>query len=161
MKKIKLLFAVLGTSAILSMTSFAGEWKQDASGRWYQNDNGSYPVSAWQWIDDNNDGTAECYYFNEMGYLLTDTTTPDNCCVNSDGAWIVDGIVQTQNTSAPTAQESAATTDSTVPQSNTVWLSRTGSKYHRDPGCGNMKAPIESTLDEAISKGKTPCSKCN
>lgn len=47
MKKTKLLFATLGVSAILSMTSFAGEWKQDNTGWWYQNDDGTYPVSSW------------------------------------------------------------------------------------------------------------------
>ena len=42
MKKVKLFFAVSVASAVLSITSFAGEWKQDTSGWWYQNDDGSY-----------------------------------------------------------------------------------------------------------------------
>lgn len=32
--------------------------------------NGSYPVSAWKWIDGNNDGIAESYYFDQSGYVL-------------------------------------------------------------------------------------------
>ena len=33
--------------------------------------------------------------FNENGYLLTNTTK-DGCTVNGDGAWTVNGVVQTQ-----------------------------------------------------------------
>ena len=90
---------VLATTAMLSMlastTAFAGQWKSDANGWWYQNDDGSYPKNTWQWIDGNKDGISESYYFNENGYLLTNTTK-DGCTVNGDGAWTVNGVVQTQ-----------------------------------------------------------------
>lgn len=45
-------------------------------------------------------------------------------------------------------------------QSETVWLSRNGNKYHSTPDCGNMKDPIPTTLDDAIKRGRKPCSKC-
>ena len=51
MKKVKLFFAVGVASAVLSITSFAGEWKQDTSGWWYQNDDGSYPTNTWKEIN--------------------------------------------------------------------------------------------------------------
>lgn len=90
---------VLTLAALLStfypLTSFAGEWKSDNNGWWYQNDDGSYPKNTWQWIDGNKDGISESYYFNENGYLLTNTTK-DGCTVNGDGAWTVNGVVQTQ-----------------------------------------------------------------
>lgn len=90
---------VLTLAALLStfypLTSFAGEWKSDNNGWWYQNDDGSYPKNTWQWIDGNKDGVSESYYFNENGYLLTNTTK-DGCTVNGDGAWTVNGVVQTQ-----------------------------------------------------------------
>ena len=41
-----------------------------------------------------------------------------------------------------------------------VWCSRTGTKYHSRSNCSNMKNPIYTTLDVAISAGRTPCSKC-
>ena len=85
----------MGLSVLAAVPAFAGEWKQDTKGWWWQEDNGSYPVSAWKWIDGNNDGIAECYYFDQTGYVLTNTVTPDNCTVNNDGAWTVDGVVQT------------------------------------------------------------------
>lgn len=97
MKKniVKVLTLAILLSAFYSLTSFAGEWKSDNNGWWYQNDDGSYPKNTWQWIDGNKDGISESYYFNENGYLLTNTTK-DGCTVNGDGAWTVNGVVQTQ-----------------------------------------------------------------
>ena len=47
-------------------------------------------------------------------------------------------------------------------QTQMVWIasSGNGTKYHNDPTCSNMKNPTQISLDEAISIGKTPCSKC-
>ena len=42
---------------------------ENGYGWWYDNGDGTYPVSCWQWIDGNGDGLAECYCFNEEGYL--------------------------------------------------------------------------------------------
>lgn len=97
MKK-NIMVGILSTVMVMSMsiTAFAGQWQSDANGWWYQNDDGSYPASTWQWIDGNNDGTAESYYFNPQGYCLMNTTTPDGYTVNPAGAWIVDGVVQTK-----------------------------------------------------------------
>ena len=82
MKKVKLFFAVGVASAALSMTSFAGEWKQDASGWWYQNDDGSYPTNTWKEIN------GKQYYFDNNGYILTNTSTPDGQKVDASGALI-------------------------------------------------------------------------
>ena len=41
-----------------------------------------------------------------------------------------------------------------------VYISRTGTKYHRTSSCSNMNDPIFTTLDEALSLGYTRCSKC-
>lgn len=71
--------------------AFAGQWKLDNNGWWYQNDDSSYPVNSWQWID------GKCYYFNTSGYCLINTVTPDGYTVDETGAWIVNGVVQTQN----------------------------------------------------------------
>lgn len=58
-------------------------------------------AAGWQWLDENNDGIAECYYFDEGGHKLTGTTTPDGYKVNADGAWVENGAVQTQASSSP------------------------------------------------------------
>ncbi|RHR46056.1 hypothetical protein DWX10_27255 [Clostridium sp. AF18-27] len=94
MKKLVILMIAICLSVSSSILSLANEWKQNDKGRWWQYDNGSYPVSEWLWIDDDNDGLYECYYFNQDGYLLVNTITPDNYTVNEYGAWVVDGVVQ-------------------------------------------------------------------
>lgn len=47
-------------------------------------------------------------------------------------------------------------------QTQMVWIasSGNGTKYHSDPTCSNMKNPTQISIDEAIGRGKTPCSKC-
>lgn len=47
-----------------------------------------------------------------------------------------------------------------APTSGYVWIPNTGSKYHKDSTCGNMKNPRKVTLEEAKSYGYGPCSKC-
>ena len=78
-------------------TAFAGQWKQDATGYWWD-ENGSYPKNEWKWLDGNGDGISESYYFGADGYLLTNTTTPDGYTVNADGQWVENGVVKTQGT---------------------------------------------------------------
>lgn len=98
-KKFAVLGVTLGLSVLSCIPAFAGQWKQDTKGWWYQEDNGSYPASTWKWIDGNGDGVAECYYFNTSGYMLSNTSTPDSYSVNNDGAWTVNGVVQTKQVS--------------------------------------------------------------
>ena len=82
MKIIRILFTTVILSVTMGITAFAGEWKQDSIGWWFQNDEGSYPVNCWQNINGKE------YYFNESGYLLTSTTTPDGKRVDSNGALV-------------------------------------------------------------------------
>lgn len=63
---------------------------------WYDFGNGDYFKSSWQWIDGNQDGIAECYCFDENGWMYENTTTPDGYTVNENGAWTVSNIVQTK-----------------------------------------------------------------
>lgn len=104
MKKsfVKVLSYAAALCMLIPSTAFAGQWKQEGSTWKYQNDDGSYITNNWQWIDGNGDGVSESYYFNENGYMLTNTVTPDNYTVNADGAWTVNGVVQTQGQSTAT-----------------------------------------------------------
>jgi len=88
---------------LCSVTAFAGQWKQDAKGWWWDNGNGTFPKNTWQWCDGNNDGTSECYYFDANGYCLLNTTTPDGYKVDANGAWVENGVVKTQHAAAQTA----------------------------------------------------------
>lgn len=86
----------------LAIPASAGEWEQDETGWWYQNDGGSYPNNGWTWID------GRCYYFTPEGYCLIDTQTPDGYTVDASGAWTVDGVVQTRNPGGPGYAETVA-----------------------------------------------------
>ena len=106
-----LLFMLL----LSSFTAFAGSWQADGSGYWWLNDDGTYPASTWLWIDDDGDGIAECFYFNESGYMLSGTTAPDGFTVNDNGEWVIDGVVQTKLVSDLVAAEGSAGLVSTAP----------------------------------------------
>lgn len=86
-KILKTLIISASLTTLMSSVSFAAGWKQDAKGWWYQNEDGSFPKSTWQWIDSNNDGFLECYGFNFEGYLYVNMTTPDGYMVDKNGAW--------------------------------------------------------------------------
>lgn len=101
MKKYRLAAGLLSFLTIMSTPALAAEWKQTGGAWRYVEEDGTFPYSEWKWIDGNQDGTAECYYFDGNGYLLTSTTTPDGCTVNGDGAWTVGGIVQTKAAESP------------------------------------------------------------
>ncbi len=64
-------------------------------------------------------------------------------------------------TIAPTAEPFVEAVVIDEPQSQTVYVTRTGEKYHRD-GCQYLrKSQIPTSLDDAIASGYTPCSKCH
>lgn len=93
-KKFMTLALTAAMAASMGMTAFAGQWVQNTTGWWWQEDNGSYPVSQWKWLDGNKDGIYECYAFDANGYMYSNTTTPDGYTVNKDGAWTVGSSVQ-------------------------------------------------------------------
>lgn len=98
-KQYKRLFT-LGLIACLSVSSsmlvFAGEWKEDETGWWYEEGDKTYPKNQWKEIN------GKQYYFDGNGYMLHDTTTPDGYKVGADGAWITNGVTQTQKFSTDT-----------------------------------------------------------
>ena len=172
MKKLILLITTMLMAVAMSLTAYAGSWQKDETGYWWQNDDGSYLADGWQWLDGNGDGIAENYYFDGNGYCLTDTVTPDGFLVDGNGAWIVDGVVQQMFLNTDDSEyyitESEYDTDSydsssdgySLSANTVVWLSRTGNKFHSDPGCSGMKNPIQSTYGEALSRGREACKKC-
>lgn len=91
------LCAMVLSAVLPAGQAYAGEWRQDETGFWYQEDDGSYPINSWKWIDGNGDGIAECYFFDRSGYLAVNTTTPDGYTVDENGAWVLDGVVQTRS----------------------------------------------------------------
>lgn len=92
------LITVLIAIFSIPITVSAGVWKNedqlDQGDWWYDNEDGTYAKAGWYWIDGNNDKVEECYYFDEKGWLLTDTITPDGYQVNSSGQWVINGEVK-------------------------------------------------------------------
>ena len=117
MKKTKrILTMTMAMLMVLSMniTSFAAGWQKNSTGWWYGTnaDNTTWHANGWQWLDGNNDGVAECYYFDGNGYMLANTKTPDGYTVDGNGAWVVNGAVQTK------AVTGTGTTNTTVANGN-------------------------------------------
>jgi len=84
--------------ALSANLTFASGWTKGISKNawWYDFGNGDYFKSSWQWIDGNQDGIAECYCFDENGWMYENTTTPDGYTVNENGAWTINNVVQTK-----------------------------------------------------------------
>lgn len=96
-KRVLALALTVMMAGSMSMTTLAGQWKQQVTGYHqvgyvYENSDGTYAKNGWQWID------GKCYYFDGNGYMLSNTTTPDGYTVDASGAWLVNGVVQTQAT---------------------------------------------------------------
>lgn len=91
---------------LCSVSAFAGQWEEEDVTWKYLQDDGSYAADVWQWIDGDGDGLAECYHFNEDGWLDLNTVV-DNWIVNSKGQWTMGGNVQQLDLGA-TAEEIGA-----------------------------------------------------
>lgn len=81
--------ALAASLSFSTMTAFA-DWKQEGNTWKYQNSDGKYATSTWQWIN------GKSYCFDSNGNMYANTTTPDGYTVNADGAWTVNGVVQTK-----------------------------------------------------------------
>lgn len=95
----KFLLAISVAFLLSALPSFSVGFTKGSSrdAWWYDLGHENYLRSTWQWIDTDNDGVAECYYFDADGWMYTDTTTPDGYTVDENGAWVVDGEVQTKD----------------------------------------------------------------
>lgn len=50
-RRIVLTAFTIGVTLFSGISAFAGEWKQNATGWWYQNEDGTNPASSWKNID--------------------------------------------------------------------------------------------------------------
>lgn len=66
---------------------------------------------------------------------------------------------KTNTDSSQTKDKSSTVKEAHNPKNITVHITKTGSKYHR-ANCKHLKSDIEVTLEEALSKGLTPCKTC-
>ena len=108
-----------------------------------------------------------------IGSCLPDTSTTEPTTVatttveiipTAETTELLENTVPTEETSAPTTEPSVMTTEPVKqpePPEIMVWIPRSGSKYHQNSWCSNMKKPREVTLKYAEKHGYTPCKRCN
>lgn len=114
MKKKNMMTVLLSMvmAVAMGMTALAATtgWEKNELGwcYWTGDLNEPFYKNGWHWVDGNKDGVGECYYFDQNGFILLSTVTPDGYTVNESGAWVVDGVVQTKQIQAETP---AAATD--------------------------------------------------
>ena len=105
-------------SLAMGTNAMAGVWRTGATPNknrwWYDDEDGSWAENEWRWLDGNKDGIAECYAFDREGWMYANTTTPDGYTVNADGAWTVNGVVQTKN--VPTGDSKVLVAYYTMPE---------------------------------------------
>lgn len=70
-------------------TVFAAEWKQNETGWWYENEDGTYPVNSWVQVN------GVWYFFNQEGYMSTGWVWDNGnwYFTNSDGAMLTGWVV--------------------------------------------------------------------
>lgn len=60
--------------------------KENPNEWYYKKSDGTYQKNAWKWLDGNEDGIAECYYFYEDGKMAYDTEI-EGYKINKTGQW--------------------------------------------------------------------------
>ena len=68
------------SSGSTTITPAKGTWKSDSTGWWFEEEDGSYPVWDWKYIDDN------WYFFDRNGYMDSNGYR-FGCWLRGDGSW--------------------------------------------------------------------------
>lgn len=102
-------------------------------------------------VEDQGQGVQfNVYCYNVQPGISINYSTGDS---QGTGSCTVSGSTnKIQNHSNP-----ASTSES---NGQIVYISRTGSKYHSNPSCSNMKNPTAISIEEAQAKGLEACKKC-
>ena len=146
----KFLMAISVAFLLSAIPSFSVGFTKGSSrdAWWYDLGNENYLRSTWQWIDTDNDGVAECYYFDADGWMYTDTTTPDGYTVDENGAWTVDSVVQTRETQEDNTTEE---TDTTSGQDGSSYKQETLDRINQFRAGQNLNALAESERLSSIA----------
>ena len=57
-------------SMTTAFPAYAAGWQKDPSGWRWQRDDETFVTNGWEWLDGNQDQIAECYYFDQYGYMM-------------------------------------------------------------------------------------------
>ena len=103
-------------------------------------------------IEDEGEGVC----FNVYCYNIQPGITINYATGESSGKATVSSTAVVSKAESVYAPPVSEQTDN----SQMVYVSRTGTKFHSNSRCSNMKNPLYMTREEAESRGRTPCSKC-
>ena len=147
---VKFLLAISVAFLLSALPSFSVGFTKGTSrdAWWYDLGNENYLRSTWQWIDTDNDGVAECYYFDADGWMYTDTTTPDGYTVDENGAWTVDSVVQTRESQEDNTTEE---TDTASGQDGSSYKQETLDRINQFRAGQNLHALAESERLSSIA----------
>ena len=88
----------------------------------------------------------------------SDTATDSGIGAEDNGQELADDQAIADNGSYDDAEEQAPYEDPS--QTEIVYVSDGGERYHRNPHCSGMKNPRAVSVAEAEAEGRTPCQKC-
>ena len=113
--------------------------------------------------EERADGWSCIDYAGKSAYIKSEFLTPYTSTFA--GFPLTSNPSTASTTAATTAVSTAASTSANAnnrqsSSGGTVWVPRTGSKYHRSSSCSNMKSPTAMSESEAINAGYGPCKKC-
>lgn len=134
MMKWKVLATTMMLSASMAFASYAGGWKNNETGWWYENDDGSYVQNSWKTVDGKE------YYFGSDGYMVSNTTTPDGRKVGADGA-----LIKTVSSSNITYTADSVTNELVI--SDYTYESY-GTTHHIFELTNNSQATLEVRINE-------------
>ncbi|MBM6921875.1 DNA/RNA non-specific endonuclease [Phocea massiliensis] len=98
-------------------------------------------------VEDNGEGICfNVYCYNVQPGITIDYATGKSVGKSSESP------SKTENTESKLQNQ--------TPVEDMVWIPKTGSKYHSNPNCSNMKNPTQITIEEAENRGYEPCKKC-
>lgn len=135
----------------------ASDWTEDTESSVLNNPEYYFYNSSYD--DGYSDGYAEG---KSAGYAAgkTDGYNSGYSKGLSEGKASAKAATSTSSSTSSSSSSGTSTPAATEPQSVTVYITNTGSKYHRS-GCQYLrKSCIKTTLASAQARGYTACSKC-
>lgn len=120
--------------------------------------NNSYGHPAPEVITRLEDVGAKVYTIRDCGTVVVETDS-NNYTLSNNTTTIVPNAPPAYTASVAQTTKEAVSADSNSTDNVTVYRTKSGECYHSQ-GCSYLKSCIETTLNDAKSRGLRPCSRC-